>query len=337
MDKGNTVTLQDIYAARRRIRTLIKHTPLVKSRQLSRHIGAEAYLKLETHQWTNSFKLRGAANFVSQMSAAQRERGVVTVSTGNHGKAVASVARRLGARATIFVPELVLPHKVEAIRRLGAEVVVQGRDQDAAEAHAASYADRQGMALIPPFDDPAIIAGQGTLALEILDDLPEVDTIVAPLSGGGLMSGIALVAKQVQGGIRTVGVSMDRSPVMYWSVLTGRPVHLPEERTLADSLMGGIGLTNRYTLDLVRRCVDDLVLVSEREIAASMVYALTRENIVVEGGGAVGIGAALFGKLREAGDVVVIVVSGGNADLTALRSLLADESTLEMLPEIPTP
>lgn len=332
METSEAVTLQDVFAARHRIDPHVRRTPLVLSHGLSSRLGANVYLKLETQQTTGSFKIRGAANCLLQLAADQRERGVVTVSTGNHGKAVATMAGRLGIKAVICVPELVLQHKVSAIRELGAQIVVRGKDQDEAEEHAVAYAAQYGMTLVSPFDGPAIIAGQGTIALEILNDLPEVDVVVVPLSGGGLISGIALALKQACRNIRTVGASMERSPVMYWSQQAGRPVQLPEEPTLADSLMGGIGLENRYTFDLVRRYVDDMALLSEREIAASMVYALAKEHVVVEGGGAVGIAAVLFNKLQDLGKNVVVVVSGGNADMSVLRSLLADDNILDAFP-----
>ncbi len=165
-----------------------------------------------------------------------------------------------------------------------------------------SWRRKKGLTLISPFDEPAIIAGQGTIALEILEELPEVSTVVAPLSGGGLLSGIALALKQMDGDIRTVGVSMDRSPVMYWSLQAGRPVQLPELPTLADSLMGGFGHVNRYTFDLVRQYVDETMVVSEEEIGSAMAYALAAERIVVEGGGAVGIAALRSGRAPLAGE-----------------------------------
>jgi threonine dehydratase len=255
---------------------------------------------------------------------AGRRRGVVTVSTGNHGRAVAHVARLLDMRAVVCVPELVLPHKVEAMRSLRAEVRVAGANQDEAEAHAQALAVAEGLTLVSPFDDPAVIAGQGTIGLEILEELPQVDTVIVPLSGGGLMGGIALALKAASPQIQTIGVSMERGPVMVASLRAGRPVQLPEERTLADSLMGGIGLENRYTFALIQRLVDQVALLSETEIAAAMVYALRQEHQVVEGGGAVALGALLHDKVHVTGQRVSVVVSGGNVEMGLLAQLMVE-------------
>lgn len=328
MNRSDGITLRDVYAAQKRIAPFILATRLIQSEKLSVLYGHNVYLKMENEQVTRSFKVRGAANRLLQLSKAERDRGVVTVSTGNHGKAVAYIAAQLGVRAVVCVPEAVLHHKMEAMRSLGAEVIVRGSDQEEAEVFAEELAAEQGLTLVSPFDDPDIIAGQGTIALEIAEALPDVSTVVVPLSGGGLLSGIALAIKHIHRDIRTVAVSMDRSPVMYWSLRAGHPLHLPELPTLADSLMGGFGAENRYTFDIVRRYVDEAVLVSESEIAESMEYAFAEEGIVVEGGGAVGIAAIRSDKLsmhhsNGPRENVVIVVSGGNADMEVLRRLLA--------------
>jgi threonine dehydratase len=327
VEANQVITLREVYSARKRIAPFVRRTPLVQSEELSARLGVGVYLKLETEQMTRSFKVRGAANRLLQLSPSERDRGVITVSTGNHGKAVAFIARQLGMRAIVCVPQSVLQHKVHAIQDLGAEVVMRGADQDEAEEHAVKFAADEGVTLISPFDDPAVIAGQGTIALEILEDLPETDTAVVPLSGGGLMAGIALTLKQASRNIRTVAASMERGPVMYWSLHAGHPVYQPEEPTIADSLMGGIGLRNRYTFDLVRKYVDEAVLVSEQEIAASMAFALKEDHVVAEGGGAVGIGAVLFHKIKSGAKTIVVVVSGGNADMAVLQGLAVDDSS----------
>lgn len=323
------ITLRDIYRARSRIAGLVRRTPLVLSDALSRRVGSNVYLKLETQQVTGAFKIRGAANTLLSLSPDARGRGVVAVSTGNHGRALAHVGRTLGIRVVICVPDLVLPHKVEAMQALGAEVVVAGASQDEAEAHAAEMAAAENLVTVSPFDDPRVIAGQGTIGLEILEDLPQVDTVVVPLSGGGLMGGIALALKRADPAIRTVGVSMARGPVMIESVRKGRIVQLPEEPTLADSLMGGIGLENRYTYPLIAALVDDFVLLTEEEIASAMRHALLHERLLVEGGGAVGLGAVLHGKVATGGtggqpQNVVIVVSGANVDMQKLLRIAGE-------------
>lgn len=318
--------LRDLYKARASIAPLARRTPLMHSEPLSSRSGARVYLKLETAQETGAFKIRGAANKLLHLRDAQKAAGVVTVSTGNHGRAVAHVARQLGVRATICITELVPPHKVDAMRALGAQIVVAGADQDAAERHAIHLAQSEGLTLISPFDDPHIIAGQGTIGLEILEDLPDCDTVIVPLSGGGLMAGIALALKSADPNVRVIGASMERGPAMYDSLQAGRPLPVVEEKTLADSLSGGIGLDNRYTFALCQRYVDDVVLLSEAEIADAMAFALHTHHLVVEGGGAVGMGALLSGKATELGRHVAVVVSGGNVDIPLLMRIAAERS-----------
>ncbi len=319
--------LRDIYAARKRIAPYVYETPLVASMLLSEFTGRNVFLKLENQQVTRSFKVRGAANRLLKLSDEERRKGVITVSTGNHGKAVATMAKRLDIRAVVCVPELVLEHKVAAIRAIGAEIVVTGGDQEEAEENALQLAAEQGLTYISPFDDLNIIAGQGTIGLEILNQLPEVDHVVVPLSGGGLLSGIALALKESNSNIRTTGVSMDRSPVMYWSMQAGRPIQMPELQTLADSLMGGIGLGNRYTFNYIRRYLDDASLVSEDEIGDAMRQLLLVERLVVEGGGAVGAAALLHERVADLGKCVVVVISGGNADMAVLQRLITTTDT----------
>lgn len=315
-------TPRDISLANRRIAGLIRRTPLFHSAELSERAGGPVYLKLESLQQTGSFKIRGAANKLLSLTAAERARGVIAVSSGNHGRAVAYVARRLGVRAVICVSERVPAGKLEAIRRLGAELVVRGATYDEAEAHSLRLQAEQGLVRVDPFDDPAVIAGQGTIGLELLQDLPQVDTVAVPLSGGGLISGIAIALKAARPAIRVIGVSMDRAPVMVHSLRAGRPLDLPEQDTLADALAGGIGLDNRYTFRLVQRHVDETLLVSEEQIAGAMAFALEQERLVVEGGGAVALAALLYGRVTQPGRAVAVVLSGGNVDLPLLSQII---------------
>jgi threonine dehydratase len=320
-------TLRDIHLARQRIAQLARRTPLLRSAGLSERAGAAVYLKLESLQETGSFKIRGAANKLLSLSAEERARGVIAVSSGNHGRAVAYVAQQLGVRAVICVSERVPAGKVEAIRRLGAELVVHGASYDEAEAHSLRLQAERGLTRVDPFDDPEVIAGQGTVGLELLEDLPQVDTVVVPLSGGGLISGIAVALKAANPAIRLIGVSMDCAPVMVHSLRAGRLLELPEEDTLADALAGGIGLDNRYTFRLVRHYVDETLLVSEEEIARAMVFALEQERLVVEGGGAVALAAVLYGKVKEPYRTVAVVISGGNVDLPFLSHVICSYHT----------
>jgi threonine dehydratase len=312
------VTVQDVYLARRRIAPVARRTPLIRSAWLAECVGAPVYLKLESLQETGSFKIRGAANKLLGLAAEERARGVITVSSGNHGRAVSCVARQLGVDAVVCISERVPRNKVESIGRLGAEVVVHGRSYDEAEAYSFQLEQERGLTWVHPFDDPFVIAGQGTIGLELLEDLPEVDTVVVPLSGGGLISGIALALKCANPAIRVVGVSMERAPVMFHSLRAGAPIEMEEQDTLADALAGGIGLDNRYTFRMVQQYVDEAVLVSEEEIAQAMAFALERHHLVVEGGGAVGVAALLHRRVENLGRNVAVVVSGGNVDLSLL-------------------
>jgi threonine dehydratase len=315
---ADDVTLRDIYLARRRIAPLARRTPLVPSPLLSELVGAPVHLKLETLQETGSFKIRGAANNVLSLSNEQKARGVMTISTGNHGRAVSYVARREGVRPLICIPEGTPSNKVEGIKALGGEVVVCGKTYDEAEDEAFRMERENGLTMINPYDDPLTIAGQGTLGLELLEDLPEIDTALVPVGGGGLISGIALALKCASRAIRVVGVSMERAPVMYHSLQAGSPIRMEQEESLADALVGGIGLENRYSFRMVQELVDDFVLVSEEEIAEAMAFALERHHLVVEGAGAVGIAALLHEKVKDLGQHVAVVVSGGNVDLPLL-------------------
>ena len=315
------VTLHDVYQARQRIARIAIRTPLIRSPSLSEHIGASVHLKLESVQETGSFKIRGATNKLLSLTADERARGVITVSSGNHGRAVSYVARQLGVDAVVCVSERVPGNKVEAIEQLGAETVVHGESYDEAEAHAFRLQEERGLTWVHPFDDPSVIAGQGTIGLELLEDLPEIDTVVVPLSGGGLISGIALALKSANPAIRVIGVSMDRAPVMFHSLRAGAPIEMEEEETIADALAGGIGLDNRYTFRMVQEYVDETVLVSEEEIAEAMAYALENHHLVVEGGGAVGVAALLHRRVREMGCNVVVVLSGSNVSLPLLLEI----------------
>ncbi|MEJ2357697.1 MAG: hydroxyectoine utilization dehydratase EutB [Deinococcales bacterium] len=306
-------TLRDVYAARRAVAGIVRRTPLVESDALSEGAGAgPVFLKLENLQVTGAFKARGATNALASLDAAARERGVIAVSTGNHGRAVATAARRLGVKATVCVSERVPEDKIAALRATGCELVIAGDSQDDAEVRARELVEERGLTLVHPFDDPAVIAGQGTIGLEILEDLPGVRRAVVPLSGGGLMAGVALALKSADPELRVVGVSMERGAAMARSLRAGRPVPTPEEPTLADSLQGGIGEHNRYTLQMVAELVDDVVLVSEEAIARAMRFAFLRERQVLEGGAAVGIAALLEGALPRVEGPTAVVCSGGN-------------------------
>lgn len=330
---------------------LARRTPLLEAHDVSERIGAPVLVKAECLQVTGSFKVRGAAARLTALTPEERARGVVACSSGNHGRAVAYVAERLGVRATVCVPEWVDPVKLAAIRATGAEAVLAGATFDEAEVHALDLAARDGRPYVSAYDDPWVIAGQGTIALEILDELGEAPAaVLAPLSGGGLVGGIAaaLAHRLGEDAPPVVAVSAERAAVMLASLRAGRPVEVPEEETLASALAGGLGPANRYSFPLVRELVREHVTVTEEQIAGAMRYAVRSLRLVVEGGGAVALAALLSGAwagagarsattaaaaavaagavggagpIRAAGPVVV-VLSGGNVAPGTLASVL---------------
>lgn len=317
------VTLAEIEAARQALAGTIRPTPVNPSPSLSERAGVPVHLKLEHLQVTGSFKLRGATNAVLSLSDAEKARGVVGVSTGNHGRGLAYAAKAAGVRCIICMSQLVPQAKIGGIRAQGAEVRIVGRSQDEAQ----QEVDRlvaDGMTMIPPFDDRRIIAGQGTLALDLLEQVEDAATILVPLSGGGLISGVAAAAKALRPGIRVIGISMQRGAAMHDCLKAGKPVTVEELPTLADSLGGGIGLDNRLTFAMTRALVDDVVLVSEAEIAAGIRHIYWEERQVVEGSGAVGIAALLTGRIASAGPVVA-VLSGGNIDMGQHHRIVSGE------------
>ncbi|PCK81776.1 hydroxyectoine utilization dehydratase EutB [Rhizobium sophoriradicis] len=318
------VSLEDIRAATRRIAGRVVETPMVLSASLAEIAGAPVWLKLEHHQTTGSFKLRGATNAVLSLSPAERARGVVAASTGNHGRALAHAAKAQGAVATICMSRLVPENKVAEIRRLGADVRIVGRSQDEAQQEVDRLVREVGLVMIPPFDHPDVVAGQGTLGLEIIDALPEAATVLVPLSGGGLAAGVAAAVKGVNPKTKVIGLTMERGAAMKASLDAGRPVQVEEVRSLADSLGGGIGLDNRVTFAMCRELLDGVVLLTETEIAAGMRHAYAGEGEIIEGAGAVGIAALLAGKIRSGGPVVAIL-SGRNVDMEQHRRVINGE------------
>lgn len=317
-------SVADIRHAREIIADATCRTPLLFSPTLSKRFGVQVQMKLETIQPTGTFKIRGATNKLASLNADERARGVVAISSGNHGRGVAEAARRLGVRAIVCMGSLVPQNKIDAIRRLGAQTHIIGESQDAADVEAQRLIREQGLVEAHPFDDRHVIAGQGTIGLELLEDDPELDTVVVPLSGGGLIAGIAIAVKSVRPDIRVIGVSMRRGAAMIESLRAGRPVPVKELTTLADALGGGIGLDNRLTFHLVRELVDETVTVSEEEIAEGMRHLFWSEQLVVEGAGAVGVSAMLAGKIPTLGQRVAIVVSGRNTDMNDFMTVVGN-------------
>lgn len=319
-----SVTLDDIRAAAGRITSRIERTAAVASPSLSELVGSPVFLKLESRQTTGSFKLRGASNAVMQLNDAARRAGVVAASTGNHGRALAHAAKLDGVRAVICMSNIVPANKVDQIKALGAEVHIVGNSQDDAQEEVERLVAVDGMTMIPPFDHPHVVAGQGTLGLEMLEAVPDAATVLTPLSGGGLAAGIAIAVK-AKPGVRVIGVSMERGAAMKASLDAGRPVPVEELPTLADSLGGGIGLANQLTFAACRDLLDDVVLLSEEEIAAGVRHLYLQEREVAEGGGAVCVGALLAGKVRSEGPIVALV-SGRNIDMALHGRIISGEA-----------
>lgn len=308
-------SVSDIWTARSRIGQLVGRTPTLMSRALTERLGSAVFLKWEIMHPTGAFKIRGAANKLLSLTAEESSRGVAAFSTGNHGMSVAYVASRLGMPATVCVSERVPRNKIEALRRFGATVEVSGKGQDEAEAHCYDLERERGFVVVKPFDDPLVIAGQGTIGLELMEDLPGVMTVLVPLSGGGIIAGIALAVKANSPGSRIVGITMERGAAMYESLRAGAPVAVEEVETLADSLLGGIGENNRYTFDLVKRLVDETVVVPEDAIAEAMAFLFREHRVAVEGAAAVGVAALLRGIVRPAGGPTAVVLTGSNVDV----------------------
>ncbi|WP_026571948.1 MULTISPECIES: pyridoxal-phosphate dependent enzyme [Sediminibacillus] len=318
MNSNHEVALSDIRLAQERISKLVAKTPLLKAPVLSEHAGMDAYLKLETINEVGSFKIRGAANKMLQLTEAQRRQGVTTYSTGNHGMAVSFIARKLSIPAVICISNRVPQAKIAALQRLGARIEIVGDGQDDAARRCQQLQEQDGLTIIPPFDDRDIIAGQGTIALELLDDLPELEEVIIPVSGGGLIAGIGFTLKQLKPDVLVTGVSIEGASAMYESLKEGQPIDLPEKKTVADSLLGGINLDNLYTFTMVQQYMDRLILLSERNIVRAMTFLLEQERIVAEGAGAAGVAAVL--KERSARKKsTAIMVTGNNLDWQQFR------------------
>ena len=320
-----TVQLEHIRAARERIAGKVERTPCVMSQSLSDHAGQPVHLKLEHHQATGAFKLRGASNAIAALSAEEKSRGVVAASTGNHGRALAHAAKLEGIRAVICMSRLVPQNKLDAIGRLGAVVRIVGDSQDDAQKEVDRLVAEEGLVMLPPFDHPDIIAGQGTLGLEIIEQVPDAAAVLVPLSGGGLSAGVAAAVKGVSPGTKVIGISMARGAAMKASLDAGCPMQVEELPTLADSLGGGIGLDNRLTFAMCRDLLDDVILLSEDEIAAGIRHAYEQEREIVEGAGAVSIGALLAGKVSVSGPTVLIL-SGRNIDMGLHRRIVCGKA-----------
>ncbi len=315
-----SVTLEDIQRARGVIAGQVHVTPVLSTGSLGRMVGCELLLKAENLQRAGSFKVRGAVNKIAGLSAEQKARGVIAASAGNHAQGVALAAGNLGIDCTIVMPRDASIPKVEATKGYGAEVVLHGESFDEAMSHANRLVQENGLTLVHAFDDPAVIAGQGTIGLELLEQAPDIDAVVVPVGGGGLIAGIGLAIRETMPGVRVIGVQASASTAFVESYRSDRRVSVKGEPTVADGI--AVGTPGRLTLPLAERCVDDMVAVDEEEITQAMTLLLERCKLLVEGAGAVGLAALLGGKIPVDGQRVVVVLSGGNVDSNLVARVL---------------
>lgn len=310
--------LQDIQAAAARLSGQVLDTPFVESRTISQLTGCQVFLKFENLQYTASFKERGACNKLAQLSADERARGVIAMSAGNHAQGVAYHAHRLGIRAVIVMPRFTPGVKVERTRGFGAEVVLHGDSLDESRTHARELAAREGLVFVHPYDDEDIVAGQGTVALEMLREQPDLDTLVVAIGGGGLIGGMATAARAIRPDIEIIGVQAERFPAMVNAI---KGTHLPQgTSTIAEGI--AVGTPGVITEAIVRQKVDDLLLVDEGDIEQAIVMLLEIEKTLVEGAGAAGLAALIKHPQRFAGKRVGLVLCGGNIDPMLLASII---------------
>jgi len=312
---------REVRKASERILPYIRETPLEYSHKLSELTDAPVYVKLENLQHTGSFKTRGALNKLLSLSMGQREKGVVAASTGNHGAAVSYGLSQLGAKGIVFVPENAKPTKIEGIRRYGAEVKAHGNDGVITETHARQYAEEHDMAFISPYNDAQVIAGQGTIASELVKQLETLDVVFVSVGGGGLISGIAGFLKSLNSNVTVVGCTPDQAPIMYESIRQGHIVTLPNLPTLSDGTAGGLE-PGAITFNLCQALVDVHVLVTEAEIRHAMLTFMEAHHMMIEGAAGVAIAGCLKLKEQFRGLNSAVIICGGNIGLDSLKNLL---------------
>jgi len=314
------VTLQDVQAAHQRIRDFIYFTPAPHSDELSQITGQQVYLKLDNLQRTGAFKERGALNKILTLSDAEKRHGVIAASAGNHAQAVAYHATQRDIRARIVMPLMTPLVKVSSTTNFGAEVILHGANYDEACAEATRLSEEDEMTFLHPFDDDAVIAGQGTIGLELLDQVSGLEAIVVPIGGGGLIGGVACAIKETNPHVRVIGVQTERLPSMLRAAEAGQPVTVPAEATIADGI--AVRRAGEHTLPLVQRYVDELVTVDEEEIANAILLLLEREKTLAEGAGAVALASLLQHKTSLNGQRTAVLVCGGNIDVSLLARII---------------
>ncbi|WEL28566.1 threonine ammonia-lyase [Haloferax volcanii] len=315
------LTLDDVRAARERVEAVARRTPLEYSHTFSEMTGAEVYLKLENFQRTGSFKIRGATNRITTLSDEEKAAGVVTASAGNHAQGVALAASRAGVNSKIVMPEYAPISKVKATERYGGDVVLYGNDYDEAQTKAHEIEESEGRTYVHAFDDEYVMAGQGTIGLEIAEDCPDLDTVVVPIGGGGLISGISTAIKEQYPDARVIGVQAEQASSAADSLNKGSIQTIDEVDTIADGI--AVRRIGDKPFEVIRERVDEVVTVSDEEIAVALTYLLERSKTLVEGAGAVALAALVFQKFDyEEGEVVVPALCGGNIDMNTLTTVV---------------
>jgi threonine dehydratase len=315
------VSLADIEAARRCIADGIYHSPCAYSEVLSQLTGCELYLKLENLQMTGAYKVRGALNKIRSLTRAQRDAGVIAASAGNHAQGVARAAELMGIKAVIVMPETTPLAKIRGTLAFGAEIVLYGSGYDEAYGKAQALQKSRGYTFIHAFDDPVVIAGQGTIGLELLEQVPDMDLVVVPVGGGGVIAGIAAAVKPARPEVRIIGVETALLPAMQASLAAGRITPLPAAKTLADGI--SVSVVGKHTFPIAKELVESIVTVTEEEISNAILTLLEREKTLAEGAGAVGFAALQQGKIEGiAGKKVVVLITGGNIDMTLLARII---------------
>ncbi|MGE4295101.1 MAG: threonine ammonia-lyase [Campylobacterales bacterium] len=315
------IALDDVRAAAQRLKGVIAETPFAYGPFLSAQSGVEVFLKKENLQNTGSFKIRGAFNRIAMLEGADRQKGVIAASAGNHAQGVAFSAAHFGVKSYIVMPEATPLLKVNGAKNLGANVILHGANYDEAYAYALEYAKAHDLTFIHPFADHGVIAGQGTLALEMLESVPDLDALVVPVGGGGLISGVAVAAKAINPRIRIIGVTASGAPAMRNSWLSKQAQDSLSVRTIADGI--AVRDTSPLTLAYLLACVDDVVEVDDEEIANAILFLIEKQKLVVEGAGAVGVAALMHDRLKlPKGSKVGLLLSGGNIDVTMLAVII---------------
>ena len=318
--KTSNISLTQIREARERIRKVINKTPCIYSLPLSQKIGKEIFLKLENLQVTQAFKARGNANKIVLLDKQKKKKGVITASSGNHGLGLSLAALQNGVKAVIVVPKVAPTNKIEKIKENKAEVIIEGETYDDAASYAHSLAEEEGFIYIPSFDDPDIIAGNGSIGLEIIEDVPEVEVIIFPIGGGGGISGVSLAVKKTNPNIQVFGVEAERAPSMLNSVKAGKITELSSCNTFADGI--AVRKPGKLNFEIVKRYVDGIVTVSEEEMKSAIVALAKEAKIIAEGAGASSVAALLFKKFTTKRSRIVCVITGGNIDMSLFKSIL---------------